>query len=231
MNIAVDVILVCIIVACIITGRVKGFVAMIMKLAGFILSGVGAFLFYTVPADMLYSKVFLPKLSSMIEEAILSEESGMSLSVLFEKKPQFFVEILNRYSTSDKVESFYNANTDIGISDISEFMASPIARGISNILGFAVVFLALLIVLGIAGSIIDKVCRLPVLNAANKLLGTILGALTGLVFAWVLSWIAGGVLPHLSTAYPEVFNNQILENSVVFRFLYNFNPLTLFNLK
>lgn len=231
MNIAIDVILSCIVIACIISGRVKGFVAMIMKLASFILSGIGAFLFYTIPADMMYYGVFLPKLTSMIEETILSEGVGMSISELFGTKPDFFVEILNRYSTVTEVESFYNANTETGIREISEFMASPIARGISNILGFAAIFLVLLILLGIVGFIIDKICKLPVLNGTNKLLGMILGAVTGLIFAWVLAWAAGEMLPHLSTAYPDIFDPQILERSAVFRFLYNFNPLTLFNLK
>ena len=231
MNIAVDVILASVIIACILTGRAKGFVAMIMKLAAFVLSGVGAFIFYSIPADMMYNSIFLPKLSEMIEDSIVSGSTGMSLAEMFGTKPGFFVEILNRYSTVAEVEGFYNSSQNVGVSDISSFMAMPVARAISNLLGFGIVFLTLLVILNLVGILLDKICRLPVIKGANKLLGTALGAVTGLFLAWVLAWVAGEALPYLVTAYPHVFNDRILDSSVVFRFLYNFNPLTLFNLK
>ena len=143
-------------------------------------------------------------------------------------KRTLFVDILNRYSTVGEVESFYNSGTEIGVTEISSFMAAPLARAISNILGFGLVFIALLLVLGIFTIILDKICKLPVLKTANTFLGIVLGAVLGLLFAWLIAAVIGGALPQLSKAYPEAFDPMTMENSVVLRWLYNFNPLTLF---
>ena len=228
MSIAVDIILAVIAASCLISGWRKGFVDAVMRLVSFILAGIGAFLFYSVPADYMYSKLFLPKISGMIEDSILSGSTGQSIAELFSQKPEFFTDILNRYSTVGEVEGFYNSGEAVGIEEISSFMAEPLARGISNILGFGLVFIVLLIVLGIVTVILDKICKLPVLKSANKLLGLLLGTLAGLVFAWLIAAVIGGVLPHLSKAYPETFDPAIMENSIVLKWLYNFNPLTLF---
>ncbi len=229
MNIAIDIILAVIILSCLISGWRKGFVVTVMNLASFLLAGIGAYLFYSFPADYMYTKIFLPKLSFAIENSILSGSAGMTLAELFESKPQFFVDILNRYSTLRDAESYFSSGEAVSISDISEFMASPIAHTISNILGFVLVFIVLLIALGLITIFLDKVCKLPILKTANTLLGIILGALLGLLFAWLIAAVAGGALPHITKAYPEVFDPMTMENSIVLRWLYNFNPLTLFN--
>ncbi|MBR4880574.1 MAG: CvpA family protein [Clostridia bacterium] len=229
MNLAIDIILAVVIASCVITGWRKGFVKSMMNMISFVLAGIGAYIFGFIPADYMYTKVFLPKLTSIIENSILSDSTGMSLAELFSSKPEFFVDILNRYSTVSDVESYYNSGTQLSVTDISSYMASPIARTISNILGFALVFVVLIIVLGIVTVILDKVCKLPVLKTANKLLGILSGALLGLFFAWLIAAIVGGVLPHLSNAFPDVFDPMIMENSIVLKWLYNFNPITLFN--
>ncbi len=228
MNIAIDIILAVIIASCLISGWRKGFVDTVMKLASFILAGIGAYLFYGIPADYMYSKFFLPKLTDMIENSILSGSTGMTLTELFNSKPAFFVDILNRYSTVGDVEGFYNSGTEMTVTDISSFMAEPLARAIANILGFGLVFVALLLVLGLITVILDKICKLPVLKSANRLLGIVLGILLGLLFAWLIAAVIGGALPELSKAYPDAFDPNVMENSILLKWLYNFNPLTLF---
>lgn len=228
MSIAIDVILAVITASCLISGWYKGFVNTVMNLISFFIAGTGAYLFCSIPADHMYSELFLPRISEMIESSILSGSAGRTLAELFNSKPKFFTDILNRYSTVGEVESFYNSGSELSVADISSFMADPIARAISNILGFVLIFIALLIVLGIITFVLDKICKLPVLKSANKLLGIVLGAVLGLFFAWLLAAAIGGVLPYLSKAYPEVFDPATMESSIVLKWLYNFNPLTLF---
>ncbi len=227
MNIAIDVILVAIIAGCLISGWRKGFVTTVMNLASFLIAGVGAYLFYPIPSDYLYGKLLLPNISSLIEESIFSGSAGMSVAELFKSKPQFFVDILNRYSTLDEVERFFKSGKDLTISDISEFMAEPIARTISDVLCFFISFIVLLIVLNLITALLDKVCKLPVLKTANTFLGIVLGLLLGLLFAWLLAEVIAGVLPVISAAYPDVISPDTLENSVVLRWLQEINPLTL----
>ena len=228
MNIAIDIILALVIASCVISGWRKGFVKAVMNLTSFLIAGVGAYLFCSIPSDYMYSEFFLPKMTDMIEKSILSGSTGQTLAELFNSKPRFFTDILNRYSTVGEVESFYNAGESVSVTDISSFMASPIARTVSNILGFALIFIVLLVALSVLTLILDKACKLPVLKSANALLGIVSGAVLGLFFAWLIAAVIGGALPHLSKAYPEAFEPSVLESSVVLKWLYNFNPLTLF---
>ena len=228
MNIVIDVILVAIIGACLVSGWRKGFITTVMNFASFLIAGVGAYLFYPVPADYAYANLFLPKITSIIEGSILSGGAGMTVTELFAARPQFFVDILNRFSTVDEVEKFYNSGEALTVTDISEFMAAPLARTISNILCFFLVFIVLLIVLNLITIFLDKICKLPVLKTANTFLGILLGALLGLLFAWLLSAVVAGILPSVSTAYPELLPPTTIEDSVVLRWLHSFNPLTLF---
>ncbi len=228
MSIAIDIILVALALICLIYGWRRGFINAVMKLLSFIIAGIGAYMFHSYPAEYIYNKMLLPKLSDMISDSILSGGAGMTLAELFNTKPEFFVDILNRYSTVGEVESFFVSGEEITVADIGGYMASPIAKGISNILGFVLVFVAALLVLWLLTFILDKIFRLPVLKTANKLLGFILGGVTGLFLAWLLAAVIGGILPQLTKANPDIFKSSIMESSIVLRWLYNFNPLTLF---
>lgn len=228
MSIAIDIILVLFIVGGFISGRLKGFVVTVMNFVSFIVAAVGTYILYPIPADYMYSKLFLPQITSAIEGAVLSEGNGLSLSELFASKPNAFVEILNRYSTVVDVEKFYNSGEGMTVTDICEFMASPIARTISNVLSFLLVFLVLLILLKLVTKLLDKICKLPVLRTANKLLGMALGTLMGLSLAWVIASVIAALIPDVSAAYPEVFSPTTIEDSVVLRWLCSFNPLRLF---
>ena len=57
---------------------------------------------------------------------------------------------------------------------------------------------------------------------------TLLGALLGVVLAWLTALLLGAVLPHLSKVYPALFGEDIMDKTIILRWLYNFNPLTLF---
>lgn len=167
----------------------------------------------------------MPKMSSIIEDSILSGGAGKSLAELFSTKPDFFVDIVNRYSTLPKVEDYYNADQSVTVSDVSKFMADPLARTLSNVLGFLLIFIVLLIGLKIVTYIADKLCKLPVLHGTNTLLGIVCGALLGFVTVWFGASVIAGILPSLHSSFPEVFEKDLLEKTYVLKWLYNFNPL------
>ena len=227
MNIAIDVILLAIIVGCFLYGWRKGFVKTVLGLTSFLLAGIGASFLYGYPAEYVHNNILLPRLTAIIEESVLAGGPGMTLTELFNKKPDFFVDILNRYSDISEVERFYNSGEAVTVTDICEFMATPISRGVSNAVCFVLLFILLFAALAVLAFVLDKICKLPVLRSTNTFLGMVLGSVMGLLYAWLAASVIAGILPGLCAAYPDVFDSAAMENTVLLWFLYNFNPLTL----
>jgi hypothetical protein len=82
-------------------------------------------------------------------------------------------------------------------------------------------------VLLIASVIVCAVVKLPVLKAADKLLGALLGGASGLLLAWGISIAICALLPHLSVLYEGVVPETVIDNSIVVKFLGNFDPFNL----
>ncbi len=225
MNFIIDILLVAIFALCFISGWRKGFIKTVMKLITFLAAGIGAYILYPYPSDYMYGNIFMPKISSLIEDSILSGGAGQSLAELFSTKPDFFVDTVNRYSTLPKVEGYYNADKTVTVSGLSEFMADPLARTLSNVLGFILIFILILIGLKIVTYLADKLCKLPVLHGTNTLLGIICGAALGFVTVWLAASVIAGFIPSLHSAFPEIFEKDLFEQTYVLKWLYNFNPL------
>ena len=225
MNYIADILIVALFCICLISGWRKGFVRTVMDLITLGAAGVGAYLLYPYPSVYMYDNIFLPKISSIIEESILSGGAGQTLAQLFNSKPAFFADTINKYSSLPEVESFYNSNRDLTLGDISRFTADPIARTLSNVLGFILMFVLLIIAIKLAAFLVDKVCRLPVLRGANTLLGIISGALLGFTAAWLAASVIAGLVPTLRASFPELVSRTVIEDSFVLKWLYHFNPV------
>ena len=226
MNFTVDLILVAVILIYFIMGWHRGFIKTAMSLVSFILAGFGAYLFHGIPSNLLYSNVFLPKISGMIENAISSLSQGLTLDRLLAEKPAFFTDIVEKYSDMEKTEAFLQSGAEKTLTELCDFLAEPIARTVSNVLGFILVFVILMVALKIVTFIVDKIFKLPVLRGANTLLGIVLGALMGFLMAWLIASVVGGSVAALHTAFPDAISETLVEDSVVLKFFYHFNPLT-----
>lgn len=225
MNYVADILLVAIFLVCLFSGWRRGFVRTVMNLISVAVAGIGAYFLYPFPAAYMYGKVFLPKMTSMVEESILSGSTGHTLTELFNSKPGFFVDTLNQYSDLSKVEGYFNTDKTMTVTDISEYTAAPIASALSNVLGFMLMFVVLIIIMRVLTWFIDKACMLPVLHGTNTLLGIVAGGVLGFFAAWITASVIAGVLPTLHAYFPEAISRTALEDSFVLKWLYCFNPV------
>lgn len=102
-----------------------------------------------------------------------------------------------------------NINKQIG--DVSQVFSEKIALLVATIISFIVIFIVLLIVGHILIRIIDRLTKLPLLNGANKGLGTLVGLVKGLVVVAIIS-----TLFHLASIS---FANEMLTTAVNESFL------------
>ncbi|MBR5515963.1 MAG: CvpA family protein [Clostridia bacterium] len=103
-------------------------------------------------------------------------------------------------------------------------------KTVAKILAFIILFVIMIFVVKIFRFLMDKICRNKILKAPNKLLGVIIGLLLGVFYAWSFSNILGSAEPWLSRLFPEIFTGDLVENSMILKMFYNFNPLTAINL-
>jgi len=104
-------------------------------------------------------------------------------------------------------------------AEISEYIADPLAKGLSRAAAFAILFVGLLILLTMVLLLIDLVVKLPLLNGANKFLGAVFGVVMGLACAWGLSTVFCALMPHLAVIYEGVVPASVIENTIVVKFL------------
>ena len=99
----------------------------------------------------------------------------------------------------------------------------PVLDCIATALGTVIVFVLSLIVLKILCYFLDKIFKLPLLNAVNKYGGLCAGVVSGIIGVYVLCMIIETLLPVI----PEnpVLYAGMAENTVLYGFFINMNPV------
>ncbi len=229
MSLLIDVIVIAAFAGCLINGIRKGFMKSIIGIVVVIAALLGSVQISPALAARMNDKFIHKSVVSVAKDAIPNVE----VETLVNEMPPAFVKALDRFGTdSDDIEKLFE-NGEQGASEdekrqlIAEKMGAPLAKAISKALAFLIVFAILYVVLFIVSLIICAVVKLPVLKTADKLLGVLLGGASGILLAWGISIAICALLPHLSVLYENVVPETVIDNSIVVKFLGNFDPFDL----
>ncbi len=229
MSLLIDVIVIAAFAVCFIRGIKKGFIKSIIGIVIVIAAIFGSVQFSPALAKKMNDKFIHKSVVSVAKDAI----PRVDTETLVNEMPSAFKKVLDRFGTKpeDIKELFENSDpneTEEQKRDrIAEKMGAPLAKAISKALAFLIVFALLYVVLLIASLIICALVKLPILKAADKLLGALLGGASGLLLAWGISLAICALLPHLSVLYEGVIPETVIENSIVVKFLGKFDPFNL----
>lgn len=102
---------------------------------------------------------------------------------------------------------------------IGNFLANKILNSVGFVLLFAVVYLAMKLIV----SWLDIIARLPIISGMNKIAGALLGGVQGLVFLWLACIL---ITAFSGTTWGLTLSRQI-EASKWLSYLYNHNFLNL----
>ena len=234
MSLLIDLIVITAFFASLISGIKKGFVRSILKIVIVVAALIGAITYTPELSYYINDKFIEAPVISIARDSIekLTSES-VDIDTLADEQPGAFLKALSRFGVeADDIKVFIAAN---GYSDeekidrIAEYMGAPVASGISKVLAFIILFLGLWLVLWLFGLIICVIFRLPVLRTADKLLGCVFGAVGGIILAWGLSLAICELMPHLAVIYENTVSDNVIENSVIVKYLGNIDPTSLFN--
>lgn len=232
--IIIDIIFVLIVAVSFIIGLKMGFIKRIMSLLCLVIALVVAWNFMGSLGAYFNDKFFSEKMSDVVYSSLrdftVSPSGESKIDELVSETPDALKDILKGFGCDEETFAEYcsasaEKKADELTRDVAEKISEPIAKKISNAAAFLVLFAAAYILLTLVLKLIDVIVKLPVLNFANRILGGAFGALTGLLTVWLLSIIIVKSLPYLSSVYPAVFSENLLDKSVILNAMYDFNPL------
>ena len=194
MQFVVDILLIAAFALLVFQGLRRGFVKSILSLGRFVLSLVITILFSSDFANWINARFVNPSVYDSVSKrfsgiaADVAASADGNLEAFVEKIPRPFRGYLDLESidpTSD-----INALAD----QWSHSVADGISKVISSVVGFVLLFLISFIVLSIVIFVVNKLTQLPIIKAADTLLGGVVGVFYGTVAVIVLSAILGAIL-------------------------------------
>ena len=204
----------------------------ILKIASIAVSAIAAWLFYTPIAKWLNDTIFNSVVVSSIKNGILALSDDGNVKSLFLNPPaqlESFLANLN-FDTADLKVKFIESNLSAEqfVDNISHYIADDISYMLSSAIVLIGLFIVFYIGCSIASVFINIIFKLPILNAANKLLGLCFGIVGALIFAWIFSHGTILFFNGMKAIDPQMYNNNMIERSFLINFFYNFNPQAFF---
>ena len=239
MNWLLDIILVVFFALVVFITAKRGFVKSIWSLITSVAALAAALFFGELLGSFIYDVFALDFFTGTIEtalSAIIQPEAGLyNIANLFEETSEEFVNILASCGiTAEEIASQYadiTAATQEAFTEFARSIAAPVARTISNAIGYVAIFFVTLILMFIVGKIVNLAVKLPVLKQANGVLGALLGVIMGLIYIWIISIVISVFVETGLIGESTATLKAIAENSYIFRFFCHLSPLDYINIK
>ena len=217
MNIIFDLAFIALIAVCIIDGRRKGFVKIVLSLAAMVVTWLVA-AELSAPVAVWLNEAFVGEwLTKSIEGAVADSIAGGSNAIIA-SFPDYIANLMQVAGISLEELAIQIGNTvdpAAAAEKIYGAIENNLVVSVLRIVSFFVLYLLMNWVMSIVIGIIGKVFKLPVLKGINKLLGSVVGAFKGIFVAVIVSIIFGLV----AMAFPESEFVQALDGSVIYGIL------------
>ncbi len=223
MTLAIDIILVVIFAAFVLTAIKKGFVLSLLEFGAVILAFVLAYSFSPKVAEAAYDgfvkEATIKTIETQIEENVSLKETATQTQVLLESIPNYMVSVADFMGISvdeDIKKDIANSNfTSENIAtELVEKIAQPVIIGALTALSFVVLAIVLLFVLKFLAQIIAKIFKLPLIKTVNKLLGGILGACKGIAVVIFICTILTVFFASGDSEFANAINDSVIVNLV-----------------
>ena len=224
MSIALDIILIVIFAAFVLTAAKKGFVKTLLELVAVAAALVLSYQFSPVVAQGAYDGFVKESMISSIEEQIdenfNTSTAAKKAEVTLEALPDFMVSLassagveINDIKAKIASEKFSSQNI---ATELVEKVAEPIVIGAMTIVIFMILAIILIFALKVVAHLISKLFDVPLIGTANKILGGALGACKGVVvllfICTILDFLFAKGDGELSVAVNDSFVIGLLDN-------------------
>ena len=226
MNFVFDGIILAVAVLTIVLSAKRGFVKSVMGICTLLASVIVAYAFTPTVAAYIEQTPVITNISGSIADTVGSLSKNLDgtydLRRLFDVMPSSFREILDRYEADeeelDREVQPSTESEEESVNELADLIAKPVARALSRIAAFLGILIAMVILLKLLTWILDLIFQLPALKTANTILGLLVGVVAAFLWAWVLSVLSVGLIHAMSSIYPAMFSDSIIDNTIIVRF-------------
>ena len=223
MHFIIDAILIAVFVLTVIHYYRIGFIKALFSVCKFFVSITIALALASQVGAMISEKaIYTPVYNAVNKEVEGIAENlteNASISDVVDKLPESVTVLI---TSSGIDQSLLNSTvSDETIEGISKNIAQKVSSTISNIAAFLIIFIVSLIALTLIAFILDKICALPVLKQANKILGLCFGLIGGAFNALAACTIITLILHMIGVNSPELSAEAMKEKTVVYSIVEN----------
>lgn len=223
MSIILDVILIAVFAAYVITAAKKGFVRTLLELVAVVAAIFLSFQISPVVSQTVYDGFVEKEIVNALEEQINENVDALSVTetanAVLDSIPDFAVSLASSAGVEISTIKDQIASQKIDSQNLAQSLvdkiAEPIVVGALTIIIFILLAVVLMIVLKFVAKLISKLFNIPLVKSLNKSLGGVLGAIKGalvvVVICTALRFIFGGGEGELSVAVNDSFVVGLLD--------------------
>lgn len=229
-SLIIDIVIALVCVIIIIKNAARGFIKSFMVFARTVLAILAAYIFNAPIARLFDDKVF----NSMAQgwtlkafESTVNSEGLYQVDQIFNGIPSWASNFaISKTLDEDTLNKFFIEGaqaTKEEMIDISTALGNGLSWLISVVVSFVVLFIVAEIVVAIIGALLNKLGKVPMLKVINIILGACIGIVISAVTAWLIAFAIKWVIYFGNSYYPEIFSDEILENSIIARYFLDNN--------
>jgi uncharacterized membrane protein required for colicin V production len=212
MSVALDVIVFLIIGLTLFFVVKKGFVKSLLELLSVVCSLILAKIFAPTVSEYFYG-AFKGAIGEKIEEGFCKLLESAEASSKANENIAFLIEKYNL--------DFFNIAEPSGAETAVGYFAESVTGIFSYCVAYLLVFVVVLVLFKLLTPLICLIFKLPVLKTLDKTLAFVLGVVLTIIYLTVFAAVMQLLMPSLSGIYPDVFGNEVISNTYVFKYLYN----------
>lgn len=228
MNYILDIIVVAIIVLFLCVGLKRGFVKMVLDLAGVIIALAVTYMLVNPVSEFICNTFVAPSMAESVVKAITSGDENKDISSVVASSPDFIGEILKPFNIDlDELKVLIEKNKDASVAEknmlIGKEIVKPAAKSASYTGTFIVLFIISLVAVGVISKLAKFINKIPLIGSFNKGGGALLGLVSGIIAVFVFANIARAVSYTKAASNEDfIFNEANIQNTAIFKHVYNF---------
>ncbi len=230
-----DIVIAAICLIIIVRNAARGFIKSFVLLMKSVLAIFLAYLLNAPLARGLSSWFFQDLSRGWVNNLMLSTEKeggGYALFEIFDGIPEWFTKVTVSQGIDQEKVDYYFVQENLATKEVVDELTAPLGDELSMLISKVVAFIALFIVLEIIlfalGALLDRLGKLPILKTANIILGALVGVIISAIIAWLISMAIAYVFEFGSNYYPDIFNDEIVEKTIIVEFFSEHNLFTAF---
>lgn len=233
MSIIFDIAVVAIVILLVFLGYHRGFVRTVFNLIGYILAAVLAYFISSPLATWIFQTFFRNSVVELINGELAKATQGMDINQMVQQAiasiPENFRAFVPENALATVENSLSSVPTTAEVANtVVDQLVGPIASLAIQGLLFVVLFILLCIVVKLVTRMLKFIDKIPFVGTANSVLGLVVGLAEAVVFVFFFTSIVA-MLITLSGDQWSAVNQSVVDQSYIFRFIYEYNPLTKIN--